>query len=363
MGLSRQLLETLDTDEEISTLLEAREPDHEFEPGKGPKVHDEHIVKLWKVVPGEIGGFLTDKGSYGILVKKEAFKKAPYSSGVSWGAPQGFWVYMGVDMAALAHAQPAWKTAYEAATGHHIDVDRLPYWYKERLQAKGELPLDFGTIEGALEKAGWKRKKERRRSREEPGSARHLIKRIGGVWVEIPIFSGHGSDLLFIGAGLPKGLPFEQWDAFHKDTTIEFRYRGKFIGDIEKAAQQVAAKVKQWKPKRAQIDPEKVSWHYRGQVHSGKAAVERWKTEAERIIMDDILRPGSAKRDLYGRFKPESTQSVVNNILYNYGLEDLFGVGRKQMAKMIRVILDRLAKQGKIEKYTGGRSPEWHPKD
>jgi hypothetical protein len=370
VSLSSRLLETLDTDEVISPLLEAQEPDHEFEPGKGPKVRDEHIVKLWKVVPGEIAGFVTDKGTRGILVKREAYKKAPYHMGASLMAPRGFWVYTDHDLAALAHAQPKWKTAYEAKTGHRIDVSRLPYWYKERLQAQGKMPLESEhNLKGALKAAGWRLKKEKKRDREGPGGAEHMIKRFGGIWVSIPFFTGHyGSDRIFISpSGLPRGLPYEQWKDFHADTRIEFKFRGKYIEDIEKAAQQVAAKVKKWKPKRAKLDQDRVRWYYKGQVHTGKAALDRWKTECERIIMDDILRPGSGpgrQAAILGRRNPcSTTQSIVNNILHNYGLIDIEGVNRKRMSTMIRTILNRLAKQGKIDRTTGGRHPEWCPKD
>ena len=335
--------------------MAATRPDTEFDPKdpKTPAIKNKKFVRLWKIKPGVTAAVELEDRSFMLMVKTDTDPLPPYAAPPYFGRfserQKGMWLYGGEDLAAPFSEKPQWAAAFTRATGQKAP-SKLPYWYEKALVVAGKRPFTMSLdLEHYLEKNGWRKKKDKI-------WGPRFVKRYGSIWVAISTENSLYSDSITIQpVSVPRGISHgEDWKAFYEATRVHLDIKGKYGKDLDAAIQQVADKIKSLKPARRKKDLSGIEW--RGT--EGKAALDAWKQAVVKLITDDILEP------LTGGYRPRNismtTQSIVGNILNNYNYDDI-NISRKYSARLIRAILDKLAKQGRIQKWTGGRSPEWAP--
>lgn len=151
---------------------------------------------------------------------------------------------------------------------------------------------------------------------------------------------------------MPRGVDFSRWEEFSKRLTKTWDdFRTVTMKDVEEAAKKLASEAKAIAPPRKRLDTSKMSVYDRskGEYIEGDAALEIWKSRAEEIIKDIFERHDT----LF------STEFVVNNMFNNYFHEPEYPMTRDQGARLVRRLLEKLAKQKVIDKCEGGYTIEW----
>jgi hypothetical protein len=152
----------------------------------------------------------------------------------------------------------------------------------------------------------------------------------------------------------------ETFDQYLKEGFSRLDYQTSSLADIERATVEVAAKYKEFAGPRKKKDPEEFEW--RGKT--GPEAVKSWQEKIESVIID-ILGVTKTVFDYSGKPREThpawDTESIVSNLLDNYSLEPsgMMLKNRRDVSRVIRAILERMAKQKKIRKETGGSKIEW----
>lgn len=348
------------TEGERSALLEVVEPDHSFEKGKGPKLGSSHIARAWKLIPQKAGAIQLDDGTFGVLVSDKEMvpeEARPYSN---YSATQRIirqaknaWIYAGEDLPVILHALPDLKHKFEMATGHHVDVGRkaLPYWYADTRMQLGLDPItSFFEVEEALKGQGWK--KDSLKYHKDA-----MSKTFGSVAIAVELPDYHRTTLFMFPKSFPRGV--ETIEPF----MLHIQYKGKFGKDLDEEARKLAAAVKEARPAKRKTDTSKIRWGGK----EGRAALALLKKDAEAAVLD-FLRPPT-----YMKPQPITSQRLFHLILdYDAdirhvhsneygGLERAEGLSRRQLSKILSAVLNKLAKEGKIEKDTSERTVKWWP--
>lgn len=340
-------------------LQEAAEPTRTFDPHdpKTPRIGKSKLVRLWRIVPKQVAAIERADGSTGVMVLPAGFSLVPKEAQGDWTVnhtERGIKVYFGRDLSALLHAVPKWHQEFVTVTGHHVGVAMkdLPHWYRSNLLAGDKIAIQsVFEAKAALEALGWKEVKH---------------KSWGEAWKKV--FAG--TAILILDPGtfatelrmVPMTLPpmsGEEWEQAKAELVIMVPVKGRHASELEKAAQELAARAKKWRPKKAH-DPSGVRWG--GQ--EGKAALDLWKVDAEEAVVRWL---GALRR--HGRSQGHTTKALVDLVLSEERphstdtLADAEGITRRQMGRMIVAILERLAKAGKVEKETGGKVVLWYPRE
>ena len=186
-----------------------------------------------------------------------------------------------------------------------------------------------------------------------------FIKRFGGVWMRLGWYDSPFSFQVFLRPTTsPKNIDYsdkETWDAWLKATGYDFDLRKTTLSVMERKATELA-KVHKTFAKRQPKDTS--GWHYnpRGphtaEELTGKEAYKAWLRDVQDVLQEEVDNGARQGFDF-------TTQSLVGNILDNYGIE-LVGMGRSEMARSISRLLNAMARAGKIEKDTNNpREPRW----
>jgi predicted secreted protein len=304
-----------------------KKPDGEFTKADSPgKVNGKAILRLWKLIPDVAAAVALAGRVFGLLVKES---KTPKGSRDPWGKhPRGYTWFEGDDLGIIAHLEPSWASAYKSATGQAVP-DKLPYWYRERQMLRGDTPMEnHYDVATWLRANRWKERSD------------IWWKKVGpsNVGLQIREYSGEVWTFLY----WPKGMAMEDKEAFREATTVKVSIRGSFGKDLEDAAIEAAQGAKKFRTRTKKVRTE-------DEAAMIKEFLER--VEKNVLEMDRHLAGGKTTRwiadFLFGNGGPE----LLELLPYN--------VNRREAGKMVRRVLEKMAKAGKIEKDTGGGQPEW----
>lgn len=222
------------------------------------------------------------------------------------------------------------------------------------LKTAGASYLDF---EGLLKQSGWVLDRQHSMASHDNDVYK---KRVNGVWVIAIVYTSLWSGQATLApSSTPKGISSEAFDQYLKEGLVRLDYQTSST-EIERAAKGVAAKYKEFSGPRKKKDPEKFEWDGK----TGAEAIKAWQAKIEQTLLD-ILGVTKTVYDYSGKPRvthPSSdTESLVHNLLDNYSLEPGGSMlpNRRDVSRAIRAILERMAKQRKILKETGGPTLEW----
>lgn len=204
----------------------------------------------------------------------------------------------------------------------------------------------------ALRRAGWRQDFSAETKKRWPEYS-VLYKRFGVVNVECRLDTTLWMHLLTLAVPMPKGVPLDVFDEAIRKTTTQFSdFRTMTVNDIEREAKLLVEQRKSVAPPRKSFDATHLSFYDddKGEYVTGDEALDAWKREAERNIRDMF----SSERETW-----EPTRYYVGNLFDNYGHAPKWPMTREQGARIVRQILERLAKEGFIEKSSGGTEIEW----
>lgn len=216
---------------------------------------------------------------------------------------------------------------------------------------------DFGN---ALRASGWKRPSSDARVVTVKEFTTY-IKRVGGVWVQALVSDSLWSDAVFIHANPSNynvlSMTEDQKDSLRGTTQFDEGTIEEGVAAVEREAKRVAAAAKKLSgPRKRDYShlsyyPPELGGYERVE---GRAALDAWKERIEEHLVEEFS---------HGSYKAFDTSFFVENALDNFSIEPPSGVSRAEASRMIRAALEKLAKQGKAEKLTGGRAPLWKRKE
>ena len=303
----------------------ARKPDHEATSSKSlGSVRHKKLLRVWKIVPG-VAAFELDGGIFGVFIAKGTSHGVPREEvPPQFGVRDGVWFEEG-DLAVLAQHHPRWVQELVRATGRPVDTSKLPYWLRARQVANGTAPMEHRfDAEAWLGKNGWRGKKDQYK------------KRFGGEWVTALV----GSASIIFHAAFPKGMSMDEFQAWRDEVGEQLTFKGKYGTDIEAAAARVAAlaKAKRPAPRRKVLDEDT------------KAQIAAFSRRVEDVVQEELG-------------QGETTKEIVSLLFGNGGweLHNMlpYTVSRRDAGKLVRKVLDSMAKRGLLEKDTGDRVPRW----
>jgi len=212
--------------------------------------------------------------------------------------------------------------------------------------------LSYG---GPGQREGWRHKGK------DKYSGDVYTKRFGALWFEINVdTSGYSHSFVVKPSVMPKApvdmlKQREEYDAWRKDAWDKLYTRldakGLTMAKIEEKIAELTQVYKSLSAPRRKVDTS--NWEYeRDPNHEadewsrqrvkGPEAVAHWKKEVERILQDEIDGAGKHGHDW-------DTAGLVGNVINNYSRE-LVGPSRDYQSRMIRALLEAMAKAGKIDK-------------
>ena len=201
---------------------------------------------------------------------------------------------------------------------------------------------------------GWKKMRK-------PISDYGIVKRFGMVWVRAEVDFGYSArNTVWIHAKYPKGLPFEQWDAF-KDATSK-NVDVSSAAEVEKHAATIADAAKSFVPKRERKPRDEfVTGTFEWRNEEGKNALKKWKKYVADLIVDDMLTPAMERfreNMSYGirRGEPDvKTKDITFDLLGgNWNVIAGTNLMKDEGRKLILGILKSLERQRKIRRTRKG---------
>ena len=222
-------------------------------------------------------------------------------------------------------------------------------------------PFDIRNYMGGPgPKEGWK-----------PAGKEHgffdYVKRFGGIWYKLMVPESYTSQQVYLvpskypmggehgTPGVPSYEDKEAWKAFYATISAKMDIKGLTVAAIENKIEELVTAYKETVGRRKR---DTSRWGYRsretGERYTGDEALRQWRKEVETRLQEEI--------DALGKQGTAWTTEVhVSNLLENYSY-DLEGASRAEISRMVRAILETMAKQGKIEKDLNDRLPKWYSK-
>jgi len=350
--------------------IAARHPDKEWAKGdpEAPVLgYDrQKLIKLWSLVPDVVGAAFTDKGQYLLLITKKGMGMLPDRvKRVHLDRTGDYRIAREVYMGSIFYEMPKWKSLYEQATGQ-TPTSYLVEEHRTALIEEGVLGFKSSTdVLPVLRRQGWQEPSDKTRKKVRKDK-NILAKRIQGVWVWIMDSRWDLKRMLLVSSRTPKGisaLDDEKWKEYREATQREIRDVTKVtVTDIERLAGEVAVAVKSFTPKRKRTTYEDFEWGNQ----EGPEAYKAWLIRVKEILVAELKSSAEYhKRQVERGYSlssqgSTSTSSLSQNVLNNYGMMPAWGMSRKEAQLKIRAILEKLAKEGKVEKITGyGRELYW----
>ena len=337
-----------------SSRIAAAPPDEEYPEGEGPKIGGNHVVRMWSLEKGKAGAAELDNGDFVLLMADDAhrdFQGRLYSISYhqEMNAVRGARVWKEEALPAIFHEKPAWGSAWKSKTGRSVS-DKLPYGYAQELKMTGLVPIDTPReLIDLLIRNGWKEDRKKK-------DGKAAWKRFGMIRVNVMTFT-YGKEVYFM-ASIPRGVPYEQFDAFHEATKAELKAAGATVEKVEHIAKKVAKNAKAFVPKRKK--PDRGDFEWRGDY--GPEAYAKWRGDVAGVILE-ILK---SHKEYYERKKEFGftglpsleTHDLMSDVLSNHSMEPS-GMGRAKARAAVRSILDGLVKARKVRRYKDGRKIEW----
>ena len=235
--------------------------------------------------------------------------------------------------------------------------------------------VDYFDAMQVLREAGWKEAKRGRRTRRKEKNQRIFIKRYGGLWIEVTIYTEFSYRSMMLVAPLPRGtwqLPKEEQDAIWAEIHAHIRFEDLTPEFLDATAKRLAAASRKYAAPRKRATYEDFWW---GDL-SGKEAYDAWVKEVENVILRELRstkdRALEARkhRPSWAMHTPlplpfEKTHPITMNVLSNYVLEPQ-ALTRREAQRKVRAILESMAKRGLIRKIPAGefdRNIWWEAKD
>lgn len=194
--------------------------------------------------------------------------------------------------------------------------------------------------------AGWKKGKALL------GSTNYqaYIKRFGGFWIQLEWSESVWSqDAWLFPTTKPKSVAWDKWMELSKEYRVILSIKGLSLAEIDRHALELAKRLKELAGPRQKRDTST----FRYKDLTGDEALKAWKAKAESVLQE-IIDGGAPHGQDY------TTASLAGNLIDNYGVElEGMGVRRETMGRLVRAILEAMAKRGKIEKDTNFREPRW----
>ncbi len=203
---------------------------------------------------------------------------------------------------------------------------------------------------------GWKKEKA------QSGQESH-IKRFNGIWYRLSWDTSVWASqaYLYPTTTLKISPTDEAWKAARDKVSEHFPIKGLTIADIERKAMGLAKAYKELAGPRQKRDTSGIEYRSRHILDdenlplllTGDEALKAWRGDVEESLQG-VIDEGAPHGQDY------STADLVDNLLNNYGLTLRGGrVTRRDEGRLIRAILESMAKRKKIEKDTNAREPRW----
>lgn len=194
------------------------------------------------------------------------------------------------------------------------------------------------------EHLGWKKAKKQRSGMET------WLKRVGGIWWELSWFDFGAWDVYLSPTTLPKSISitdFEAYQAAHDKLRADLPVKGLTMSAIDRKLAELVKLYREMSGPRKKQDLDNVIYLSRGL--KGEEGLKAWKQDVERYLVKVLEEQGEAGRSV-------NTRWLMSNIRTEF---ELYTRDSSYPSRAVRAMLDRLLREGKINRDPEGNWTKW----